>query len=228
MRGFGQIKNSSNITSYYVADVNASLILKFNDNWLFLFSTNITSPNYMISVDEQLFVTSNEGIIKMDQYLNVLQIYNSLPYIGICYNETNRTFLVISNILQQIDIFDLNLRNVENISLSSYSPPWSLVKYNNKLYVGTINSEILVIENKIVTQKFDICMGITSYINSILVDQYDYMAVVCGAEDVTHLYYTNGSWVGISWVVYAQPQYIGYDSKERFVFIMTNELRILQ
>ena len=226
--GFGLIENSSNISSYYLVDMNASLILKFDDNWVFLTSQNITLPNYMVSVDEQLFITTNEGIVKMDQYLNVLQNYHSPAYVGISYNETNRTILVVSSILRKIDIFDLNLRQLENISLSMYSPPWSLEKYNDKLYVGTSMSEVLVIENKKVTHIFNVCMGITSYINSILVDQYEYMALVCGRDDVTHLYYTNGSWVGISWVVYSTPQYIGYDSKGRFIFSMTNELRIFQ
>ena len=178
LAGFGLIENSSNISSYYVVDANSSLIMKFDDNWVFLTSANITLPNYLVSVDEQLFITTDEGIVKMDQYLNVIQTYSSLSYVGICYNETNKTIPVVSSVLQEIDIFDLSLRLVENISLSTYSSPWSLEKYNDKLYVGTVTSEILVIENKIVTHIFDICMGITSYINSILVDQYDYMAIV--------------------------------------------------
>ena len=216
------------MSSYYILDTNESLILKFNDNWEYVGNMNVSSPNYMISVNnEHLFITSDEGIIKMNVDLDLIQTYNSLAYIGICYNETNNTFMVVSNLLKQIDIFNLNLTIVDTISLSKYSP-WSIEKNNNKLYVGTITSEILVIENKVILQKLEICMGVTSFINSILIDQYDYMAVVCGAEDVLHLYYTNGSWVGISWVVYSTPEYIGYDSNGRFVFIMTNELRTFQ
>ena len=98
LAGFGLIENSSNISSYYVVDANSSLIMKFDDNWVFLTSANITLPNYLVSVDEQLFITTDEGIVKMDQYLNVIQTYSSLSYVGICYNETNKTILVVSSV----------------------------------------------------------------------------------------------------------------------------------
>ena len=70
LHGFGMFISSN--TSYYVPDHQLNKVYIWNSDWSEVsYSSNFSVPNYMISVNCTLYLTTNETIYNTDQYLNV-------------------------------------------------------------------------------------------------------------------------------------------------------------
>ncbi len=120
--------------------------------------------------------------------------------------------------------FDLNLSLSHSFSISSFNP-YSIAGYNRELYVGDKVGTILVIVNEVVLHVFNACNGNTLTIGYILFDQCGLMATSCNPNQL-YLSYPNGTYVGKSFVIPSGPQFIGFDSKSRFVQISNLQISI--
>ncbi len=156
----------------------------------------IVSEKIMNSSDRlnmsHFYIAANDGIYKTNENFTTLQNYGrgGAGYRGIYFNETSDTVYVISQVYQTIDIFYRNLTFIESISLSA-TIPTSLGGKNGKLYVGTFMTGLLIIENKSLINTINVCkFGI---IKAILIDENDYLGILCDAENKIYLYYTNGT-----------------------------------
>jgi hypothetical protein len=123
-----------------------------------------------------------------------------------------------------IEIFDLNPSLNQTISVSSYTPR-SITEFNNQLYVGTSNGTILVIVNKAVSRLSNGCGGNYVYITSLLFDQNGILSTLCDGHNI-YSYYPNGTLLRTGLVTASKPQYMGFDSKGRFIVISQKNIDI--
>jgi DNA-binding beta-propeller fold protein YncE len=128
--GFSSLFNAS----YYVADIVASKVHIFNDDWSYVSYKTFTRPTYMITIDRSIYMTGDINIWKLDKDLNILLQFNSTGstpyYSGIYFNSSNGFIYVAPCSLAEIQVFDLNLTYSHNISLSPYIP-YAISECNN-------------------------------------------------------------------------------------------------
>ncbi len=223
--GFGMMIDF-NVT-YYVADFFGNTIFILNDEWKYLTSKSFSNPAYMITIDDNLYIICDSYLYKTDKYLNILNTYqptSSPSYRGIYYNSTSRLIYTVGESSKTIEIFDLNPSLNQTISVSSYTPR-SISEFNNQLYVGTSNGTILVIVNKAVSRLFNGCGGSYVYITSLLFDQNGILSTLCNGHNVFS-YYSNGTLLRTGFVTASNPQYMGLDSKGRFIVISASHIDV--
>ena len=125
----------------------------------------------------------------------------------------------------KIYIFDLNLTLVDSIQTKTYQL-YSLQGYKNYIYAGTHNSScLLVIENKVIIQKYRICISGT--LTSILIDHFGYIALSCNVDEKVYLYYSsNMTYTNKSLTYSVCPNFINIDSNGNFVVISNYKIDI--
>ncbi len=213
-------------TSYYVMDELANRTYLLNDNYDYVTDRTFTLPQYMVTVNSSLYITGMSNIWKTDKYLNILITHNESAvanYNGIYFNCTDNLIYAASTGYKYFQVFDLNLTLNHNISVSPNNPR-SFGEYNNELYVGTSQSIVLVIVNKIVIRNFTGCSS--SPIYSIVVDNYGLLAMVCYSNNSINLYHYNGTSTGYNLTTPTKPTYVGIDSKGRFVLLSQYQISI--
>ena len=95
------------------------------------------------------------------------------------------------------------------------------------MFVGTTDGTLLIILNELIINQFNGCYGDSVTLNSILFDQYGYMATSCNNPiNKLYLYTPDGKYIGSSLTTPIAPRYIGFDSRGRFVLILTNQIII--
>ena len=74
---------------------------------------------------------------------------------------------------------------------------------------------------------FDGCGGNSVQLTSILIDKYGYFATSCD-DPINKLYLilANGTYTGINITTAIWPNYIGFDSKGRFIQISNEKITI--
>ena len=95
--------------------------------------------------------------------------------------------------------------------------------------MGTRGGFILVYQNESLINQFDGCNGNTGFSNlltSILFDPNGYMATSCYYSNKLDLFSPNGSFTGNSITNLADPRYIGFDSKGRFIIISNYQISV--
>ena len=230
--GFGMY-SSNNTTYYYLIDLAAQKVFILNDQWSFISYKYFGTPHYIISIDNSLYMTGNLNIWKVDQGLNILINYNptSTPlYRGISYNPSNGLIYVVAYNLNEIQVFDLDLTLIRRFSTSPHYPH-TIIFSSNQLYVGTYEGNILVYlffyQNEIlIRQQFNGCDGNSAVITSIYFDPNGYMTTSCWETNKLYLFSPNGSLTGKSITTPPYPQYIGFDSKGRFIQISKKQISI--
>ena len=221
LEGFGYLDDSNK--TYYVMDYFANRIIIFDSNWQYLTFQSLDAPSYMITVNNNLYISSDNNVFKTDKYLNIISQYNSVAagYLGLYYNSSSNTIYVAGYNKYAIDVFDLNLNLVDSISTSNYYPV-SIHGYKNYIYVGTGTGELIVIENKVINQTFSVC---TVTLLSIQIDDYGYMAFSC--DQTAYLYYSaNLSYTGMNTTYDVQPKFINFDSNGRFIVVSDYQIDI--
>ena len=224
--------SSSNKTYYYVMDNAYSIVNVSNDDWLFISSKNFTYPQSMISIGNSLYMTGQYNVWKLDQDLNILINYyggRNPRYRRISYNPSISFIYVVAAApnLYEIQVFNLDLILMRRFSTSPHEP-YSIIVSSNQLYVGTTGGIILVYQNEIFINQFNACDGnIYSIMTSILFDQNGYMATSCSyPSNKLYIFSQNGSFTGKSLTMPSFPEYIGFDSKGRFIQISTKQISI--
>jgi hypothetical protein len=148
-------------------------------------------------------------------------------YRGIYFNSTEYLIYAAGKSYTHIQVFDLNLTLKNNVSVSPHNPR-SFGEYNNELYVGTLDSIVLVVVNKAIIRNFTACIGFNA-ISSIVFDNYGFMGISCqihNRNNSIEFYYFNGTFAGKNLTTPVRAMFFGIDSKERFVLISQYEIRI--
>ena len=218
-------------TTYFVPDNYPNLVHVYDDNWNYLTSKSINSPANIITIGNNIYITSNVNVYKTDSNFNILSTYYpddwSYTYFrGIYYNSTNNLIYVAAFLNANIHVFDLNLNLNDSIPISPYYP-YSITGSNNQLYVGSYQSgKILVISNKVIIKVIEACNGDTPSVTSISLNQNGYISSVCEWTNAIFLYHINGTYTGKSISTPANPEYFGLDSKGRVVIISQYQISI--
>ena len=145
---------------------------------------------------------------------------------GIYYNLANNTFYVVSCSNQTIIMFSLEFVVLDSISTTPYYPYGIQVNNNNQMFISTTDGMVLIIINKVIAQKFKGCINSNSSIHSILLDEYNYLAISCSDDNALYLFNSNGSYTGMKMSALANPHFLSFDSKGRFVQISWKKISI--
>ena len=231
LSGFGMY-SSPDTVFYYVIDRGgvANKVFILNDQWKFISFKVFIDPQYMISIGNSLYMTGQWNVWKVDQDLNILINYEPndgvFPYYaGISYNPSNGLINVVASFLHEIQVFNLNLNLIRRFSTGLQ--PFSIAISSNQLYVGTSGGIILVYQNESLINQFNGCNGNNDWVESILFDRNGYMATACTyPTDTFYLFSPYGSFTGKSITAPYLPQYIGFDSKGRFIQISAYQINI--
>ena len=199
-----------------------------NDQWSFISAKVFNNPAYMISTENNLYMTGEFNVWKVDKDLNILIEYypGGYPYYrGISYNPSNGFIYVASYKFYEIQVFNLDLTFIRQVS-TSYEP-WSITITSNQLYVGTNGGIVLVYQNESLIKQFNGCNGNVDWITSLLFDPSGYMATSCGySTNKLYLFSPDGSFTNKSITTPDDPRYFGFDSKGRFIQISSKQISI--
>jgi hypothetical protein len=229
--GFNYLIEDQNSTTYYVMDPQGKTIVAFSEIWQYMFhKIGYESVNNMISVNKSLYTTTSKtNIFKSDKYLNISSNFNGMngfyDFGGIYYNLTNNTFYVVSCSNQTIIMFSLDFIVLDSISTLPYNPFGIQVK-NNQMFISTTDGMVLLIINKVIAQTFKGCINSISPIYSILLDEYNYLAISCSSDKALYLFNSNGTYTGMNMSTLANPHFLSFDSKGRFVVISSTEISV--
>ena len=176
---------------------------------------------FIKAVDNQLYITGNNGFYNLDQSMNFINTYaySSATYRGLYCNQTNRRFYAVSPTLNRIDIFDFNLKLLRSLtnSYTSNGLNGNLIS----IYAGTSTGNIVVYRNEsYVYRSFtSVC---TADVLSITIDASGFMYVSCNApENLLKVFHVNGANTGITFVI-INNVYVGVISKLRLFIISFN------
>ncbi len=180
----GALVGSRNNEKYYAVDSYLNYVVFFDGEWSFLREKWYKSIEYLISVDNFLFICGEGWIKKIDLRFNVIESYlkEKVTFYGLDYDKKTNILYVISD--KNVDLFDQNLKKLENIPLNF--PPLSIALYQDKIIMGSSDSKLrLVTKNrKIINYNLVKCKESSS----LLVDGFENMAITCHNENTTHFY----------------------------------------
>jgi hypothetical protein len=227
LTGFGIIDDVNG--TYYAFDnfnsTHSNFVL-YSRNWTYL--TYKTMPIYVpysiISINNNLFITGNDGIYKTDKSFNLVGSYirTGAWYTNIYYNSTSDILYVASQFSYRIDLFYRNLTFISSINFTKQL--YALTEKNGKLYVGLNGGSIPVLENNLVVKTITtLC---TNWIISIVIDSNDVMGVLCYDNSMLYLYTTNGSYTGKSMTTPSLPRFMNYDLNGRFIIAGQNQIKL--
>ncbi len=222
--GFASIVDFNNTTYYALDHLNGKVVM-FDEYWQYKNNVKITNFAHAITIDRELYITGNRNIQKRDQTLNLIKQLNNPGvqfYRGIYYNKTNDLIYAGTQNLQRIDVINRDLTLIGIISTPGYGPQ-SIAEYDNKMYVGTVESTILVIENGVIIRSFT---TVCSFITAILIDVYGNMLISSRTNSAVYLYHTNGTYLGKTMSTSSFPMFIDFDSKGRLIITSQYDIKI--
>jgi hypothetical protein len=129
------------------------------------------------------------------------------------YNCIDYHLYTTASYLKLIRKYDLNLTLIEYFSVYPYLP-LSITGYNNQIFVGTTNGNVLEIFNQIITNVFNGCNGYVQRVMSILVDGNGNMATGCDNWQL-YLYTTTGFYQNK--IISARGALLFFDLKSQLV-----------
>ena len=227
LNGFGMYSSSTKAFNYLM-DYVYGIVYILNDEWSFISFKTFRNPYNMISIDNGLYMIGISNVWKVDQDLNILINYGGYPlyplYRGISYNPSNSLIYVAAAYLKEIQIFNLDLTLIRSFSTSPHQP-WSITESSNKLFVGTEGGIILVYQKEEKINQFNGCDGNSEILYSILFDTNGFMATTCQTNKL-YLFSPEGSFTGKTINTPNYPDYIGFDSKDRFIQISAYQINI--
>ncbi len=193
---FGMVCNSN--ISYYVMQYGNSRIIKFDKDWNFIKYSSISSRFMITLVDnnvKRLFISRSGGITEIDENLNqVKSVIVSGRNYGLYFNSASVQLLVASGSYAIINVFNLNLTLIENITVP-YTNKY-ILEYDGLLYVSSESSYMMVLKNQIFHHSFStFCYNIRNF----AIDQNGILAICCSYNNIIYLYTSNGTYTGQSW-----------------------------
>jgi hypothetical protein len=192
---FGMVCNSN--ISFYVMQYGYSRIIKFDKDWNFIKYSSISSRFMITLVDnnvKRLFISRYNGLTEIDENLNqVKSVIVSGRNYGLYFNSTSVQLLVASGSYEIINIFNLNLTLIGNITVP-YRNKY-ILDYNEILYVSSSSSYMMVLENQIYHHSFSTLCTVQNF----AIDQNGILAISCSYDNIIYLYSTKGAYTGQTW-----------------------------
>jgi hypothetical protein len=221
-QGFNQLYGfdffvDSNVTYHYAINYNVpGSILKYSSDWEYLgiAPTTITWPVFIKTIDNDIYVAADNNVFKTDKNLTVVNSINfhANHFRGIYHDQSTDSIYVAAYNSELIFIFNRDLALLQTLSTSG-NRPLALAGYQNKIYVGTMNHTILVLQNNIIASSLN---TVCEIISSLLIDDYGTMLVLCRSPIMLYFYNVNGTMIGSS-PVSGDVTYMNFDSKGRFI-----------
>lgn len=207
---------------YYVTDNCNNLVLQFDINWRIMSNIPATGLRYLKAAGNYMFATSDGFLSKYDANLTMPSIsyINASCVFGLEYVPMHDAIAVLRPCSNQTFILNSTFSLIQSVSLPSI--PYSVAAINDVLYIGTQNSEILIIEDLVYTKKYtNVCQSSTK-VTSIYFDKYGYMLVSCFEDNSIRLYTVNGEYTGYYLNTSGNPYSVKLDSKGRLVVTCVN------
>ena len=228
LNAFEQIIDGDNAT-YYLVDNKLNLILVFNDNWRFLYSSVSPYPLVFslkyVTITGHLYFSSESYLFETDLNFNVLNsfFYDQIWFRHITIN--NGLLWVASRGLSSLYCFDpknisqpLFFTNFVDLPGSIAAPLIS----NGFLYIGGIDPVVYIVDisKKSLNTTFFIskyCFG--GLISHILFDSYGNMALSCSANNYFVLYNKYGEFLNFQFATTGASIASAIDSKGRYIIL---------
>jgi hypothetical protein len=230
-QGFNQLHGfdffiDSNVTYHYAINYNGpGCILKYSSDWEYLgmVTTTMTWPVYIKTIGNDIYIAADNTIFKTDKNLTVINSIDFFSYHfrGIYHDQSTDSIYVAAYNSEFIFIFNRGLALLQTLSTSG-NRPFALAGYQNKIYVGTMNHTILVLQNRTIVSTLN---TICEIITSLLIDDYGTMLVLCRSPIMLYVYNVNGTMIGF-YPVSGDVTYMNFDSKGRFIINSYYQLNI--
>ena len=221
-------------SAYYTVDWSSGNVVMFDKNWTYIKSSIYISPYLykIIAVNGYLYVTTYQnGIYKIDLNLNIIGNYLDNYFEGMYYNSTSNTIFVASYYSSKIVELTPDLVFVSSMAAIGY--PSSLNGFNNTLYVGTIQGNIVIYVDRIFSYLSNGCSNVrSSSALTILFDDYGNMGVQCEYlyEHYFLGFYLNGSYTGYSMSIsanFSEASQVFFDSSGSLLLVGTQQIILL-
>ena len=218
-------------TTYYLIDYGISSIVAFNQYWAYesykylpianTYATKYVDGFFYFAADGYFYKTSTSSFTTLNYYQNIGANYRQF-----FFDSNGSKFYVTSTSLNRIDIFDTSCSLLQSISLGNQSPYGLAFLGGNTLYAGVLSSQIIVIQNNVVSKYFSLpTCSHSSYI-SVTIDSFGNLAISCFLESAIFLYDSNGNYLNISIQTTGNPFMTAIDSNGRFVVMTQKSLEI--
>ena len=205
--------------TYYVPDASNISLVVFDKDWNYQRHQIYNFTSAIFRLGGYLYTLLDTRLEKLDFNLNVIKGNSGMQFgFRFAYIPTGNCFYITYPL--RIDIYDINFKFIESFSLNNTQyNPWDIKVFNNKVYVGTSNKEILIMENKNIVDVIpNVC--INNFISSIYVDYAGYIAVNCMKDYRINLYDPNkvklGSFISTHG---CDSTFSGFDLSGRYVVI---------
>ncbi len=207
-------------------------ILVFNEYWEYQRTITpsrveypTTGPYYSIYINGSIYVTTYDVINKYDNNLTVKnQTLSSDFNNGIYYYSTNQKIYVSNSFNQKINVYDIDLNFIRNISTDFY--PAKITEYNSQLVVtDNDNGNIKFYQGE--SPNRTVATNCNDRVSSVLFDNNNQMLVLCYDSNI-YVYNVNGTYTGLQLNACDNNviKYVNFDSKDRLVFICDNRIEI--
>ena len=193
--------NSSN----YILRSFIGQVEEYDQNWN-LINIHPIPAERMISIvinnTRIFYAISYNAIYKRDSNLNILKelYFGNQFFSGICFNIVTNHILVVSNGYNyeqsELAIVDPYLTIIKNFSFPDNSSFTDIEAYNGIVYVATKNGVIWVLINEKISTSF---ITFCSSIQSLLIDPYGYIAVLCSTNEI-YVYSPIGTYMNVALV----------------------------
>ena len=194
-RSFGTVCNSN--ISYYAIQYGYSRIVKLDTDWNYIKSLSISGVMFMNTLVDnnvrRMFISKYNGLSEIDENLNMVKSVSVMGWnYGLYFNSISVQLLVASGTYAIINVFNLNLTLIGNITVP-YTNNY-ILEYNGRLFVSSQSSYIMVLQNQTFDHSFS---TLCSYIQTFAVDKNGILAINC--YSIIYLYNVNGTYTGQSW-----------------------------
>jgi hypothetical protein len=168
---FSNLYGYANDGTYnYILDNNLHKVFQFNISWacVKIITLPFSSPYYLTYVSGNWYITGKYGIYKTgSSFESILASAITGPHFGLYYYSISSTIYAVQS--HSVIEYSTGLVASYTNTLSGYSL-WSITASGSTFYIGTSNSLVLVMTDRLVRRSFDACKGRTGYpVNSILV-----------------------------------------------------------
>ena len=228
----------NNEATYYVLD-SVGVVISFDRNWTFkrtylLPGTNSLSTNKCFSLKfvlDHFFIAclfnlykANPSFSEFSSNLAVRKDISIYGYYGLNYDYSSSLLYAVSYYNHCIDVFNTSLAYLHSISLDESSKPFSINQFNGKFYIGLSSSQILVLQNNVISSIYNISS--CEDISSIYFDTNGDMAMTCYLNHIAYVYNFEGVSHNINISTSIAPTYLAVDSMGRMVVLSAYQIDI--
>lgn len=203
---------------YYVSETDANRVLVYDNNWIFQsFKTGVIGPRNLKVIGNNLAISAYNTLQTTDNSLNILSQTTLGCSYGTDYSRKRNVIMVANHCAMQLQFFNMTL------SIQSYVPltyqPFSLLNYNETLYIGTWTNQIIIVNDDNVTNIIQgPCINATTTISSIYCDQYGYCLISCFTDKTIFLFNSkNRVFTGYKLTTIGYPYSVRIDSRGRLI-----------